>query len=397
MIGCTVVATRDSARALVLAESFLANNPGSRFVGLFVEGVPEDLATRAGAEWLEPEALGSGDFHERAFAGDFSTLSASLKATLLRSLLSAGGGEAAIYLGPETYVLDSFRDVESLLEASAIVFVPRLIDASPESTSAEFERRLLTQGALDPDFVALVDGDETRRFLYWWESRTRHSCFQRPDSSRIPEALWLGYASAHFSQSAILRDPRFNVGPARKSFTRVEERDEGFFVDDRPVATLQTRGLETATGVFPRETRLPGSKPLPPSTRHLLERYLSLLDRAGHGRFRRSAYAFDSFSDGRRIHPLLREIYKSLAEEERRSFGDPFESGREGGFLPWARTAPRAGALSPFLRAVYESRPDVMAAFPQAEGEDHAEFLRWARETAPREMHFDADMANPNS
>ncbi len=51
--------------------------------------------------------------------------------------------------------------------------------------------------------------------------------------------------------------------------------------------------------------------------------------------------------------------------------------------------------LGPFLMAIYRARPDVVATFPDVQLRDRDAFLAWARTHGPRELGYDAALAQP--
>jgi hypothetical protein len=88
------------------------------------------------------------------------------------------------------------------------------------------------------------------------------------------------------------------------------------------------------------------------------------------------------------VELVSRELYRSLSEDQRRRFGDPFRSGPDT-FREWAlQPDPPEGGLSPFLRTLYRVRADLVAAFPDVDGADRDAYCRWARQHGAREMGY---------
>jgi hypothetical protein len=106
-------------------------------------------------------------------------------------------------------------------------------------------------------------------------------------------------------------------------------------------------------------------------------------------------YGFGRFDNGVAVHALLRQLYASLDSDEKRRFGDPFDSSRAESFFEWA-TSPREQGLSPFLELLY-GRADLEAAFPAVPGDDLEAFLHWARTYGPAESGYAAELVPETS
>src|SRR5262249_50241536 len=86
----------------------------------------------------------------------------------------------------------------------------------------------------------------------------------------------------------------------------------------------------------------------------------------------------------------IRRVYRQIAEDKRAAYGDPFSTKHENCFLRWA-TDPASvdDQYSPFMRTLYDLRPDVATAYPDIRGKDRHEFLQWTATSGPRDFGFD--------
>jgi hypothetical protein len=87
--------------------------------------------------------------------------------------------------------------------------------------------------------------------------------------------------------------------------------------------------------------------------------------------------------------PLLaRRLYAET--ENWAAFGDPFDAEPANSFFRWLNSSAGSEAsgrprVTRLWRAVYESRPDVRAAFGEIDGDGAEEYLRWTRAQGLRE------------
>lgn len=101
---------------------------------------------------------------------------------------------------------------------------------------------------------------------------------------------------------------------------------------------------------------------------------------------------FSRFSNGLKIHKLLRRLYADLDEEARAQFGNPFESDGADSFFAWATRAPTKDGLTPFLEALYRTRRDLAVAFPDVNGKDRESYLEWARGQGVAEERYEREL-----
>jgi hypothetical protein len=375
--ACTIASSRELARALVLGKSFLDNNPGSKFFALIVDGALPDASCPDGMQLLESSFLELPNFLGRAFSYDAEELTASLKARFLLTLLESGC-KRVVFLDRELLVLAALNALRARLDGSEIVLVPRQAEALPARISSEDEKTILLGGVYETGVLAVRDGVEARRFLRWWEERLERACYRGFANGHWLDRGWVSFVPAYFRSCEILRQEDHRLNSSRE----VRNGAPVFF--DARGLDLDARRFRVGTGGLSFRRRMPPG---------IVNRYLGLLQRAEHWSLRRRPYRFGAFSNGCEIHPFLRRVFRELAPSLKNRFADPFDAESPGSFYDWARSPDGPGSLTPFLRAVYEARPDVADAFPRPDGPDREAFLRWAAETAPREMAFEDDLA----
>ncbi len=404
LIGCTVASPAYHGHARVLADSFLAHHPGSRFVildlaraGNGAAAPLEDLGE--GIETLGPAALEDepGELERVGLAYSTQGLAGWAKPRILRHLLGVHGGPVAL-IDSDIFVLGSLDDLGARARAEGTIATPHLITPHPQA-----ERPTLVAGTLNSGFVVVAE--PSAPLLEWWCARTRRDSIFRPAEGLVWEQTWLGLAPAFFD-FVILRDAGINAMTRELLAADVEWRDGQPLLSGRPLRALHFSGpydpqdpewLLSQADEGPGVVRRPG-----PAGGELP--WLSLAERPGAGRLsreyaerllaagaveRRGAPApfgkFDFRAGSLPIHQGFRSAYREgLIRAE--SAGaepppNPFAGASGEQFVEWLAEAPSPEAerdgLNRFLLGM-RAAASAITAFPQVPGADAAEYRAWA-------------------
>ena len=124
-----------------------------------------------------------------------------------------------------------------------------------------------------------------------------------------------------------------------------------------------------------------------PVLERLLAGYASDVLQAGHAESRAWPYSFERLGDGTLLADRLRDLWDDYTAEHPEGVGSPFELSGARDFKRWLRTqAPGAPAgINRVLNHLYETVPELHAAFRGRGGPDRDALLRWATEHGSRE------------
>src|SRR5262245_32703083 len=207
----------------------------------------------------------------------------------------------------------------------------------------------------------------------------------------MTDQKWIDLVPGLFG-ATILKDETYNVAYWNIHSRMLERRDERYFVNGRPLAFFHFSGFDPARPEVYSKHQTRTQLVKGDALSELLDLYVGLHFQHGFATSRKWRYAYGFFDNGVKISLPMRRAYSRLGEHERALFGDPFWTKSEESFLQWATDPASADdQYSPFLRALYDLRPDVAAAYPDIRGKDRDEFLEWVSTSGPREFGYDAE------
>ena len=416
---CTIVAKNYLARARVLARSLRAHHPESTLEVLVVDD-PEGLfdPAREGFRVRFLEDLALPHPREMTFRYGLVELCTAVKPFFLRRLLDEGH-ERVVYLDPDVQVFAPLRDALLGLRKHSLVLTPHLI--APARTRS-WERDVLLAGAYNLGFVALREGEDTRRLLDWWADRCLTLCLEDPARGLYVDQRWMDLAPGFVALTHVLRHPGCNVARWNLEERPLAGTAEAPRASGEPLVFIHWSGLDPSRpdrlARF-NEGRAVDTEPL----RTLMRRYARELRECGQEACALWTYSHGRLSDGRTITPALRGLFR---EQPPGRFPDPFEARARDGFVAWARrgqpgralrgvfglasearrtrwrrvadrvelrfpgavgtgvarlwglasgfvgpAAGDGGALMTHVLSIFDARPDLRAAFPQAFVEAH--------------------------
>ena len=385
---CTIISRNYLSSARVLAESVLRHHSGAHFYLLVIDDLPPDVDAGPGIRLINLKELDLPYMDELPFKYDITELCTAVKPTFLRLLINGYGEEDVVYLDPDILVMRPLAEISACLSSANIVLTPHLLHPIPLDGMKPSEQDILLSGAYNLGFIAVRKSDSSAEFLAWWEYRLRDGCLMDHQNGMMTDQRWIDLIPGLFPVS-ILKDETYNVAYWNIHSRRLERNGNLFSVNGRPLAFFHFSGFNPARRrVFSKHqnrTRIQEGTPLT----DILDLYADAQMRHGLETCGRWTYGYGAFDNGVPIHPLLRRIYSDLESYQQTSFGDPFRSTGRNSFLEWATRTDPTTSMSPFLMKVYESRPDVIRAFPDVHHTDREAFLAWACTSGADEMDYD--------
>jgi glycosyltransferase involved in cell wall biosynthesis/SAM-dependent methyltransferase len=393
--ACTIVARNYLAQARTLIDSLLEHHPRSAFYLLVVDDEARALDAEAlgpGVRVVRPADLALPRFREMAFQYDVTELSTAIKPALLSYMLDQGE-QAGVYFDPDIVVYRPLVELVDQLGTASITLIPHLLEPLPRDGLLPDEQFILCAGAYNLGFIGLGAGDETRRFLDWWQERLVDGCRVDVAHGLFVDQKWVDLVPGLFPGTAVLRDETYNVAYWNLASRRLERRDGCFYVGERPLAFFHFSGFDPAKPrtLSRHQNRL--SVEEGSALAAILDDYGFRLRQRELGRARSTDYAYGRFDNGLEISLVHRHLYAGLERDRRARFDDPFRTAGPDSFFTWSIT-PSANGLTPFLEQLLREYPVIRDGLSDPYGRDRARFVTRAQGAAA-ELGYDARLANP--
>jgi GT2 family glycosyltransferase len=387
--ACTIISRNYLSHARILASSYLRHHRGARFYVLSIDALPDGWDPGKGVRVIGPEELDLPFFSELCFKYDVTELCTAVKPALLSVLLTRYHEEAVVYLDPDILVMRRLDELLACLPTSEIVLTPHLLKPIPPDGLKPAEQDILVAGAYNLGFIAVRKCDIAQQFLDWWQIRLKDGCFVDVSQGLMTDQKWIDLVPAMFG-ATILKDETYNVAYWNIHSRTLTREGEKYLVNGRPLAFFHFSGFDPARPDIYSKHQNRTSIVRGTALSDLLDLYRELHFQNGFETTRKWRYGYGSFDNGLRISLPMRRAYCRLSEEDRAIHDDPFSTDGATSFLHWAiNPASSDDQYSPFLRALYDLRPDVAAAYPDIRGKDRDEFLEWASTSGPQEFGYD--------
>lgn len=353
MHGCTITTSHYLAHARVMAESFLAHNPGADFTVLIIDdwnGPPRELES---FQTLKPADVGidEHEFNRRATMYITQGLATSMKPDLMLALLDQGH-ERVLYLDADACVYADLTHLGELAHRHSLVLSPHSYDPYPLWEVDSPEQLFMRAGTMNAGLIGV--GPAGRPFLEWWAERAARRCVFDQPRALFLEQTWLMLAPNLFDHH-ILRDRGCNVAGWNLHTRDVEWEGEVPTIDGGPL-----RHFHFAMSYDPEHPeRLTASEHVywwptleeRPGVARLSREYAERLLAHGYNEVRHAPPLFNAMPGGAPIEPWMRASYRAAlihaeanGEEEP---PNPFSHGEES-FASWIepRTVERLAAVS---------------------------------------------------
>lgn len=188
------------------------------FAQVLAESLPKDILFKAGiigapqmadAAIVKLEDLPFAEIAQMQQRYTSEALVHASKAFYADYFLQREDVESVLYFDPTTLVFD----LDAILQKASgydIVLTPRLTRKFGQSAYGD-EKMFLNTGMYDNGFVAVRKGQNTTRFLKWWQQRLTDRAFLDVCNGMNHDQLWLNYVPILFENSCIHKNIGWNV------------------------------------------------------------------------------------------------------------------------------------------------------------------------------------------
>jgi len=387
----TIVSRNYLAYALTLMQSVAARHPDSKRYLCLADDPADDTALTTDLFEVVPiTSLSLPHFQSFVFRYDIMELNTAVKPYMFAWLRELHPHAGIIYLDPDILVLRKLEKVQRAFARGALAVLTPHLTAPIEDDKFPDELAIMRSGVYNCGFAAINAAHERAGDLIaWWQEKLEFGCFVDLEGGLFTDQKWVDLVPGMFPDVAILRDDGYNVAYWNLAQRPVVRASDGgytangsqlVFVHFSGVVLSDPQGFSKHQNRF-RAADIGGLRPL-------YDRYLELLQENGHLQHERKPYVYGRFSDGEKIMPVMRRVYRRLfdlrcehplrhpLQMDRDLFNQPSEELNAVDALPVSR----------LMYEIWCMRPDLQEAFNLESQEGREGFIHWYLATATAEM-----------
>lgn len=379
LVACTIISKNYLSYARTFTDSFLAHHPDSRVYLLLVDQL-HDYFDPAQEKFhlVDIAQLNIPNLPRFCFQYGILELNTAVKPYFLSYLFRTYGFSQLAYFDPDILINQELSQLSALLRHHSIALTPHLTAPINDNYRLS-ELDILLAGTYNLGFIGLASTPITQAFLTWWQNKLYTGCQIAHGEGMFVDQRWVDLAPGLFGDTYILRDPGYNVAYWNLHSRSIDFDRKHISVNGRACYFFHFSGFnpDNLSIVSKHQNRF-SMKRLGKAA-ELFRYYRDLLFHNGYQESKQWPYAFGYFSDGVTIPEVARQVYRKLGDEFQK-FGDPFKAQGDDTFFHWLQqpmshdTRPE---LTRFWYEIYQRRPDLQHAYPNALNGDKQNFLEW--------------------
>jgi glycosyltransferase involved in cell wall biosynthesis/SAM-dependent methyltransferase len=353
--------------------------------------------------------LDPDEFFRMALIYEVTEFCTALKPWALEMLLNSGA-EVASYLDPDIEIFAGLGAMTETAVSQSIALTPHTLEPFPRDGMQPSETDIRLAGAFNLGYISVTRDAEP--MLRWWQERLRRDSVIAPQQALFVDQRWIDLVPSYFSYG-VIRDPGYNVAYWNLQERNLTKDNDQIFVNGHQLRFFHYSGYDPdrpwiLNKYYADRPRIRMSDH--PVVYELCENYRRSIISAEQelGEFVKP-YGFASLGDGTQVNRLMRKAYRDLlikAEDEGKKLPPaPFRDD-DSRLIDCMRSPVLEGSsISHFLISLWETRPDLRAAFPDPMGQSMVAFAEWAEgafnggepELAPyRQLWMTAPRAHPD-
>jgi glycosyltransferase involved in cell wall biosynthesis len=395
----TIIARNYLAHARVLMESVRRWAPGMLRIVILVDRVDGAFSPQSEDFLLiASEDLGIPDSRWFHFKYTVLELATAVKPFALEFLIHRYELDRIFYFDPDIQIHSPLTPVLQRLDKANLLLTPHLTGELDDGYHPS-ELDILRSGTYNLGFLGIARGEESLRFLKWWQVRLHDRCLIDLNRGLFVDQRWIDLAPGLFSGLEVCRHPGCNVAYWNLNHRNLVRRDNRYFVNGAPLCFFHFSGLnpDQPESLSRHQDRFHFQDL--GDVRHLITAYVADLHRHGYSECSRLPYAYGRFSNGFPIPELGRGVLHEMPEVAQ-SIADPFSDEGYQTFLrlwtePVTGQHGRRSGVTRLAYRIYRSREDVMAEMPDLFGRDRLRFLEWLLSSGKREHSLDGRLLSP--
>lgn len=310
-----------------------------------------------------------------------------------------------VYLDPDICLFGSLAPLQRKLQTASLVLTPHLTGALPLDGRPN-EISILRAGAYNLGFLAVSMGEESLRFLHWWQQRLYDHCVVDPANGLFVDQKWIDLVPGLYDGVAIERHPGYNVAYWNLPCRSLVRDGAQYLVHDAvhnaggtawPLVFFHFSGFDPCRPkvISKHQDRLRMSD-LGVAGERLFQEYANSLLDAGYSECIRWSYGNSRFANGRPVLDIGRPLYKEIPDFANR-VEDPFSDAGYREFVNlWNTPVPlfsgHASGLTRLGLHIYKTRQDVQAVMPDLLGGDRIRYLEWLLSSGRNEHNLSDEL-----
>ena len=326
--ACTIVSKNYFAHARTLYYSFKDHNPTAQFFVLLVDENNGDIDfSQEPFEVIEASSLDIPDFKQVAFRFDIMELNTNVKPSFLKYLLKDRGVTKLLYLDPDILIFRELTEAYSQLTTNNIVLTPHCTSPINDGMRPA-EQDFLLSGVFNLGFIGVNNGQESLRFLDWWEQRCLTLGFDEPRTGLFVDQKWVNLVPCFFDGVSVLKHPGYNVAYWNLHERTINTENGHWIVNSKcPLVFYHFSGIacDDQQQISRHQDRYDLLNR--PDLIDVFKEYRALLVKNGIDKFKQYTYAYATFSNSEHITQIARRLY-SVNENNFQGL-DPFIVGGE--------------------------------------------------------------------
>ncbi|MGH7048436.1 MAG: glycosyltransferase family 9 protein, partial [Stellaceae bacterium] len=387
----TIVSRNYIAHAATLMRSLAAHHPGiDRYI--FLADEPYDFSdVKLPAQIVCAEELGIPQFREMTLRYSIMELNTAVKPFCIQWLFRKGRYDKAIYLDPDILVLRPLTAVVDLIDGGApLVLTPHITEPLQDGYRPD-DMGIMQAGVYNLGFGAFARSAATERLVEWWAARLTRHCLVDFPNHLFTDQRWMDLAPGFVPDTAILRHPGYNAAYWNLAHRPVTRDRQGVWrAAGEPLHFFHFSGIDPLKpdGFSKHQNRF--SLDTVGDLRPLVETYVNRLLANGYLKYIKAPYAYDTFTDGRRVHPRMRRCFRRLEEDGVTMTGLWGADGSS--FFDQIEPTLRQPELPDITRIMYQlwlDRDDLQEAFDLDDAEGRRAFHAWFAEAGQSQAEID--------
>ncbi len=322
-------------KARILAKSLKKFHPGWTFDVLLSDRLPEGVLIEEEPfdNVICPEQIPLENRQQWIFRHSVVELCTAMKGPGLQYVLDTFQPRKVLYFDPDMVIFNPLDELERLLDHHPVILTPHLTTPNTDLQAIiDHEICAMQHGIFNLGFFAVRNEGQGRDFARWWAHRLYHFCYDDKASGLFTDQKWCDHVPAFFDESYILRDPGYNVATWNINMRPVTMSDEGMLLaGGRPLRFYHFTGFDSGAG-HTSLSQYGGDNHL---LREMWEWYEQELKRNGQAEAAKSVWHYDRFRNGEPITPEMRRLYLSRPDLQA-AFPDPYHVDEHtGGYYEW--------------------------------------------------------------
>jgi glycosyltransferase involved in cell wall biosynthesis len=320
--------------------------------------------------------------HSRWFHFKYTILelSTAVKPYAIEYILATHDIDRVFYFDPDIVLYNRLDSLVATLDEHNIVLTPHLT-APLEDDRRPRDLDILRSGAYNLGFIGVRRGNESDRFLRWWQLKLYDQCVVDLPQGLFVDQRWIDLVPGLFGGVGILRDAGLNVAYWNVSHRRVVRTSEGYVVNGEPLRFFHFSGFDPDNPHrFSRHQNRLTLDDLGDASDLVVE-YRRQLHINGYAECRSWPYGYGAFENGFPIPDMGRPAHHEAPDLVQR-LADPFsvegyEAFVEAWNQPLAGPDGRPSGITRLAYRIYKARIDVQGAMPDIFGGDLRRFMNW--------------------